>query len=129
MDCCYTNTIFKVFEPPKEYLLFNYQKSMSTLKKCLILNNSQQAIIKFNFRKLQENFPQIPSLRIHFPKAFQDEFNFLEDSYMAYPHYPSQISTDESITSLASTYNTNHEDFTTSTLLTSLGITGCDSSE
>lgn len=42
---------------------------------------------------------------------------------MAYPHSPSQISTDEYITSLANKFmNTKPEEFTTSILLTSLGI-------
>lgn len=42
---------------------------------------------------------------------------------MAYPQFPSQISTDEYLTSLASEFmNTNLEDITTTTLFTSLGI-------
>lgn len=73
---------------------------ISEIHEYLILSNSQQAVVNFDFRKLQDNFPQVSPLKIYFPKKFQDESNFLENSQMTFTQSSPQISTDEYITSL-----------------------------
>lgn len=93
------------------------------LEKCLILNNSQQAIIKFDFRKLQDNFSQFPSLQVRFSKLFQDKSHLPEIPCLTCTQHSSQMSIDEYVTSLVSEFmNTDIKDITMSTLLTSLGI-------
>ncbi|XP_072507906.1 phenolphthiocerol/phthiocerol polyketide synthase subunit C-like [Notamacropus eugenii] len=94
------------------------------LRKCLLLNNPQQAIIKIDYKSLQDYyFTQVPSLKIRFSAIFQEETKKLDESNLV-AHENSSHSTNEGyINSLANELsNSNLKDISMDTSLVSLGM-------
>ncbi|XP_056656051.1 mycocerosic acid synthase-like [Monodelphis domestica] len=94
------------------------------LSKCLLLNNPQQAIVRFDFKTLQDcYFSQVPPLKIRFSTILQEETKQLYESNIVALENSSQSENEEYITSLAKEIsNTSLKDISMDTTLVSLGI-------
>nr|XP_032642069.1 highly reducing polyketide synthase PKS6-like [Chelonoidis abingdonii] len=95
------------------------------LKKILILNNPQQAVVKLNFGTLSNHvLSRIASLKSRFRTLISEEFGSkLELSEQGTPQNLSPVNSEDYITSLVSHLSsTNVSDLTMNTSLASLGM-------
>nr|XP_042702031.1 uncharacterized protein LOC101937174 [Chrysemys picta bellii] len=95
------------------------------LKKSLILNNPQQAVVKLNFGTLSNHvLSRIASLKSRFRTLVSEEFGSkLEVSEQGTPQNLSPVNSEDYITSLVSYLSsTNASDLTMNTSLASLGM-------
>ncbi|XP_044534871.1 mycocerosic acid synthase-like [Gracilinanus agilis] len=94
------------------------------LEKSLLLNNPQQAIVKFDFKALKNYFfSQVPAFKIRFANFLQNEYNTLAEPNGIVHQDSSPMATQDYIYSLISELsNTNLKDITMNTSLMSLGM-------
>ncbi|XP_023360835.1 uncharacterized protein LOC111721162 [Sarcophilus harrisii] len=119
------------FLASKGILTLQKSEIFKYFSKCLLLNNPQQAIIKFHYKNLQDYyFTQVPALRIRFSTIFQEEINSLDEPDLVVDENSSQIMKEVSQTSnevylnsLANEFSsTNLNDISMDTPLISLGL-------
>ncbi|XP_051818318.1 uncharacterized protein LOC127538547 [Antechinus flavipes] len=94
------------------------------LEKSLLLNNPQQAIVKFDFKRMSNYFfSQVPSFKIRFASLARNEYKLAGETNSTVHQDSSQMTTKDYIYSLISELtNTNVEDITMNTSLMSLGM-------
>ncbi|MEE6467012.1 hypothetical protein FKM82_007117 [Ascaphus truei] len=109
----------------KGILLLETREIHKCLEKILMLNNSHQAIVKFNFKALHDNLVSlIPTLNKRLYNVFFEEMFKLQDTAMSnVSQKPSNIKQEDYIISLVSELaSVSLSDITMSTALNSLGI-------
>ncbi|KAM4705182.1 mycocerosic acid synthase-like [Rhinophrynus dorsalis] len=109
----------------KGILLFNTEEIHKYLQECLMLNNCQQAIVKFDFKALHHNLiSHIPALKQRLYNVVAEEFsNLVDTTTLNVSSKPSKIKQEDYVKSLVSELTSaNLSDIKMSTSLNSLGI-------